>query len=208
MNNDVCVPEEFECAEDMTPFAWIKIAKRLGISPDKELDWLGGGVYANAYDIGDGRVIKISSDESDYRLAQYLYGKSLFGFVRLYDVFEIDGHRCTVSEKMYRVDRHWEKFMKLTDDIRDPVKNFLWWEDKADPALREEYGVQIGWLELVAEICLDHNIAFSDLHWENIMQDSMGCVAITDLGCSYEGWSKNRSEDSWDGGCDCTLCRG
>lgn len=198
MFEDVCVPCSDQFCFDEGE--WVKIAKQFDFNPYRETEHIGAGYYADVYDIGRGRVLKITRDPSDFKMAEKIRKEPLFGFVRIYDVCRVAGYKCIVAEKMARPiksDETWCEFIKTTTrhGKRDPVQNWLFWMDKASDEDREFYKVQIGWLEMVAEQCLDRNYAFADLHSDNVMLDAQGCAYITDMGCAYSNWDDAYRDD-------------
>lgn len=69
----------------------------------EELSYLGSGDFGNAYSIGDGRVLKITSSKSEFDFAKELVGKNvpaLDGFVDFYDASIVEGEYYIIMEEL------------------------------------------------------------------------------------------------------------
>jgi hypothetical protein len=59
--------------------------KKYNIDPE-EMNFLGKGHFGTAYSVGDGRVLKITSSESEYQIASELLNKPQENLVKIYAV--------------------------------------------------------------------------------------------------------------------------
>jgi len=59
--------------------------KKHNIDPE-EMSFLGKGHFGTAYSVGDGRVLKITSSESEYRIAVELLNKPMENLVKIFAV--------------------------------------------------------------------------------------------------------------------------
>jgi serine/threonine protein kinase len=69
----------------------------------EELHHLGSGDFGEAYSIGDGRVLKITSSKSEFNFAKELVGKNfpaLDGFVDFYDASIVEGEYYIIMEEL------------------------------------------------------------------------------------------------------------
>jgi hypothetical protein len=86
------------------------IERRVGCAG---LEELGEGRYGVAYVLGDGRVLKATTDESEATSSSILVGKKLENVAQIYDVFTMDGAWFIVQEKLriVPVDTHETDWM-------------------------------------------------------------------------------------------------
>ena len=73
------------------------IERRVGCAG---LEELGEGTYGVAYVLGDGRVLKATTDESEATASSVLVGKKLENVVQIYDVFTMSGAWFIVQERL------------------------------------------------------------------------------------------------------------
>lgn len=71
---------------------------------EDNLNWLGRGDFGNAYSIGDGRVLKITTSKSEFEIAKEIIqnkgAAALDGFAEIYVAEEVDGKMMIIMEEL------------------------------------------------------------------------------------------------------------
>lgn len=158
--------------------------------------FLGSGYYGNAYATTDGRVLKITRDESEYAMGMQLKEKNYRHIVRIDDAFIIqtaDRELYALIEEKLEIPKELKTFLSDTylghtlrsysqggQDKRDVLSKI----DKA----RELYPEHSKWVDQMWALyqdCMDAGFVNVDSHNENIgMKD--GIIKLFDT-----GWSGN-----------------
>lgn len=72
---------------------------REGVDPD-EIGWLGGGENGNAYDLGDGRVLKITRSNNEYQKALEIKGKRFSNLIDIYSAEKVGSAYYIIMEDL------------------------------------------------------------------------------------------------------------
>lgn len=70
-----------------------------GIDPD-DIGWLGGGENGNAYDLGDGRVLKITRSNNEYQKALEVKGKRFSNLIDIYSAEKVGSAYYIIMEDL------------------------------------------------------------------------------------------------------------
>ena len=111
-----------------------KIVDRVGKEPGAEL---GHGMKGVVYDLGDGRVLKLTADASEIEAMTLMMKSDHPNLVRVYDVFVVcrgqSGIGVVVREWVGRALEKIEDFDRMNSRIRDAV-------DRAEESYEEAIG--------------------------------------------------------------------
>lgn len=89
----------------------------INIDPDN-LSYMGKGDFGEAYSIGDGRILKITSSKSEFELAQQMEGQdipALDSFAKIYKTDVVDGKMLIVLEELIQDSNIEGLFYELLD---------------------------------------------------------------------------------------------
>jgi len=138
-----------------------KIVRRIGREPGREL---GHGMKGVVYDLGDGRVLKLTSDASEVEAMSILKGTDHPNLIRAYDSFVVcQGHKgvgVVVREWVGRTLEEIEEFDSLSSDIRNAV-------DEADEIFGERVHEEISRTEALKGAMEDLLILLGNLRFES-----------------------------------------
>lgn len=159
--------------------------KKNNIDPD-ELSYMGSGDFGEGYDIGDGRVLKITSSKSEFRIAKSLVGKdipALDGFVNFYFADIVDGSYYIIMERLDEdsdiEDLYWE-LTNLLEEQGLPIQ-YLSHLDTDDLDLNDEMLKFISDMEDVNHSYRYLGIEASDIKPDNLGVDSNGKIKAFDI---------------------------
>lgn len=187
------------------PAMWSHLARLLDFDPAIKLPQVGDGSRGTAYELPDGRVIKITRDHSEARAAAVLRDSPdpAGRVVRVDHVYGLEGRLhadgpggtradgyAIVMEKLDRPDPQMAAWADDWPDMTvDPVnvRSFLAEIESAgtnwDTEKSDTWATFSAWLTGVAQYLEDRNIQFSDLHEGNVMSRA-GAPVLIDLGYS------------------------
>ena len=180
-----------------------KIAQKRGY---QKLDYLGSGLFGAAYDIGDGKVLKLTTDHTEANENIYLKGKDLKHIAEPYEVSKINVKDdkdiyIIVLEKLETDPSTYKKHIKLLDDFfeenigrgfADIIGDYIHygWDDsietieykrflKNNPETAEFFQ---GILNIADEL-KKHNVGSMDfVSYTNLGYKSDGSLAFFDVG--------------------------
>ena len=172
------------------------ILQRHGLTPGKAL---GSGANGTAYELADGRVIKVTFDATEATSSNHIAGKNLLGVVRIFAVwrakFSPHGKAFfVVQERLQPVDKRLKKrFDAMIKSLKDVGVVFRGssWDDIVSKALRgpdEMLDVvneleQLGFDQIIDSLDAA-GVRFHDWHSGNIMTRGDGGIIVIDLGVS------------------------
>ena len=171
--------------------------------------WLGAGQYGDAFDIGGGKVLKVTRDDNEAKASNYLKGKSLKHVARIYDVFKFPDHPSLLGYDYYGI--VLERLKPLTGSLEEAVSQALFnvqeavgtdiWADRSIPSQRlfeyyvglftgkrkAEAQADVGYLQKVQigemrDELMQQGVIFHDMHPGNLGQRPDGTWACFDLG--------------------------
>jgi len=173
---------------------WAALAEAIGFNPKTSPHVLGHGSRASAYDVGSGKALKITNDETDaLALATARdHPDPYHGVARVERVFLLDGGPgltgyAILMEKLAPPDPAWADMVDMwpagTHIDPDTVRAFF---DKVKTPAKHarNWPAFATWLAHLGRYLDSVNIKFSDLWAENIMKNSRGGHSIVDLGYS------------------------
>lgn len=174
---------------------------------------LGTGSYGAAYDVGDGRVLKLTHDHDEAIVSAMIRGKTLRNVVKIFDVFALsDSAREDDYQPWYAVTR--EKLVAPKQRDIDVMKvMYELYEDKSlDLWVTQDRSMVSRWRTMLqghlefAGVTRAMNILrdvahgaselrafgfdWTDFHDENIFLSETGVYKIVDV-----GWGKWRVDD-------------
>jgi cytidyltransferase-like protein len=197
-------PDEFGTQVVQGDADLLKAKKGIDIS---KLKFIAAGGMGAAYDMGGGKVLKITSDPSEAVTAQAIKGKNLEHIYRVYDVFrfkeEDDGIQpvyAIVQEKLFPIREtlgNWAFSLALLRQFLAPKHRPIAWEEaragviaernrtskKQDGQLYADILEKMGVGDIVDELA-KLGIVFFDYHPGNIMKRADGTPVVIDLGVS------------------------
>ena len=175
---------------------------------------LGSGAYGNAYQLKNGDVLKLTTDESEAKASNSIKGKNTKHIVRVKDVFRFRDSRMfgVLQERLKELSanekQRFDSAIKNVMHMVDPFEYYMqrsWQETKdiIEDSLTKEYDAQkdsemisktrkdvatledLGFGEVVDEL-FDNEIKYGDLHSGNLMRRNDGSLVIIDLGGESE----------------------
>jgi len=189
-------------------------AKLTGLTLPDNPKVLGQGDRGVAYDIGGGKVLKVTGDQREAMSAGKLINKTLPGLYRVFGVYKdnVDPYwHYIVQEKLTSISgnsvmkvmtKHLKKFS--LDKLISDRGNIAWWMLAKDGNADWEQKIYAAWDEWLKTNKVDKNtkdivdglrsltkagITFYDLHPGNIMKSKRGLVII-DIGASNSSGGK------------------
>jgi serine/threonine protein kinase len=160
--------------------------KNNNIDPE-ELSYLGSGDFGKAYSIGDGRVLKITSSNNEFKIAKELVGKNgigiLDGIVDFYAAEIVDGEKMIIMEELTE-DSHIEDLYYELQNMLDEQGLPIQYLSHLDT---DEYDISEDLLEFINDID-DINRAYqylgieaSDIKPDNLGLDKNGKIKAFDI---------------------------
>jgi hypothetical protein len=130
--------------KDKIHFIKSRIKRAGGNSNTKEWVFLGAGSYGEAYSIGNGLAIKITSSQREVQQAKSLKGKKYKHIYRIIDVFEYSADKVIVNCSFYNCQKEncethrvqyklyygfiiTPKYNKLNNKEKQSLSNLLQW---------------------------------------------------------------------------------
>lgn len=162
---------------------------------EEDLGWLGSGEFGEAYETGDGRVVKLTSSESEFKIAKHLieYNKRFPYFVDIYVAEEIDGDWVIIMEQLDTDGSIEDKFGMVNsylDELGIGIGEIRYadWDDLSEPPSEDE-------MKFIDDICGiagdygDLGITAYDIHDGNLGYDKEGNVKAFDIEDKGGNWS-------------------
>jgi hypothetical protein len=153
---------------------------------DEELSYLGSGDFGEAYSIGDGRVLKITSSKSEFDIAKKLINKDipvLEGFAKFYFADIVDGKYYIIMEELEEDSEIENLFYELQDILENeglPIQ-YLSHLDLDDYEISDELKKFIDDIEDINRGYRYLGIQASDIHSENLGYDNNGKLKAFDI---------------------------
>lgn len=163
-----------------------RLVKSVGVSKDVlDRSWIGCGEYSDVYDIGGGKVLRISN-YPEYELASYLKDNPTYGFVKVFDAFEVEDYSIAVCEKLYPIRIEgiaWGNFIRCFGNY-DPLSMYFEAEEWLKKT-RYLYEIELEHFDKVVQSCVESGIRIEDLHSENWLMTKDEEIVICDLGFAH-----------------------
>jgi GNAT superfamily N-acetyltransferase len=83
----------------------------IGVDYD-DLNWLGSGDFGSAYSMGNGKVLKVTTSDTEFAIAKDIQNGNYSSFAKVYDTQLIDGNKLIILEEL-----------EIDSDVED-----LWYE--------------------------------------------------------------------------------
>ena len=117
-------------------------------APSGKLRFLGHGMYAGVYDLGDGRVLKLTKDKKDAQAFANVLHRPAPAFAVTLDVFQIKGHGVPVygivSEKL--------KPVSSTEELEWNIFAEIYFYGLLRPLTYEQKGINTAWATWVRKV--------------------------------------------------------
>jgi hypothetical protein len=161
-------------------------ASSIGLNPEN-LTWMGSGDFGNAYDTGDGRVIKVTSSPSEFNIARQLIGQTGF-FAQIYDTKEINGEYVILQEKLEEdsdIENNFYILLNLLEEQGLPIQYLsnLYPDDLSEEGQSQYYEIS-SFIDAIENICREYRmlgIEASDIRPENLGYDKNGILKTFDM---------------------------
>jgi len=161
-------------------------AKSIGVNPES-LNFIGKGDFGEAYEIPDGKIIKVTNSDSEASIAKSLIGKET-AFAKIYDVKTINSQHIILQEKL-KIDPSIEyKFHQLQDILQEqglPIQYIEYLdEDELSPENKITYEQLTDFINAIEDINTEYRrlgIEASDIRPENLGYDENGVLKAFDI---------------------------
>ena len=158
----------------------------IGIDPNN-LGYMGRGDFGEAYDTGDGRVIKVTGSPSEVAIAKKLIGKKGF-FAEIYDVKELNGYDIILQEKLEEgsdIEHNFYMLEELLNEQDLPIQYLGHLdEDELSPEGKSIYDSLINFINGLENINREYRylgIEASDIRPENLGYSKDGVLKAFDI---------------------------
>lgn len=155
------------------------------IDPDN-LSYMGSGEFGEAYSIGDGRILKITSSKSEFELAQQMEGKNipaLDSFAKIYKTDVVDGKMLIVLEELTEDSNIENLFYELLEILNEqglPIQ-YLGHLDTDDVEISDELKSFMDDMEGILYGYRYLGIEASDIRPENMGYSKDGKIKAFDI---------------------------
>jgi hypothetical protein len=159
---------------------------------------IGEGSYGTAYDIGKGRVLKITTDEVEAGIANYILSlkKNFKHIAKIYDVFTTK--ELKRSGYFFIVMKMYEPLDDIDQEEFDEAASIY---DNGGDVKEETEGTNATWrrkvrkyypmVKAIDEECRKVKILAGDIHSGNVGWDKNGNLVLFDIGGSSRGPKSN-----------------
>lgn len=105
-----------------------RTSKELGFN---YLKFIGMGDYGMAYDVNGNKVLKITTDENEYKIANYLRGKNTKYLIEIYDVRKISDDKT--NSALYSIVMDKVEKLNITEkEFITALNSYFFYESKLD----------------------------------------------------------------------------
>ena len=161
-------------------------ARSIGLDPDS-LGYMGKGENGEAFDAGNGRIIKVTSSSSEFEIAKKLLGKSGY-HATIYDVQQI-GNSFIIYQEMLQMDSDIEyKYYQLQELLNQQGLPMQYLghldEDELSPEDKLIYDELSDFITGIENINREYRylgIEASDIQPDNMGYDNQGNLKAFDL---------------------------
>ena len=162
---------------------------KLNLIEFNKVSWLGEGEYGNAYSLGNGKVLKMTSSIREYEIASEIIGKKLPGIVRFYFAKEV-GSRLfalimdeletdsSIADDMYRT----ELILTTQGLSIEEIGNFDEREyDGSEGDLDPGIVKYMDELDTIFRSCRNLGMRIPDINYGNLGYDNNGVLTAFDI---------------------------
>ena len=163
----------------------LSFLKKNHIDPE-ELNYLGSGDFGEAYSTGDGRVLKKTRSDSEYKIALEILNKPspIFdAFAKIYDVAKIEGYGYILMEELETDSEIEDLYNELTSTLDEqglPIQ----WVSHLDTDEVEISSELEAFIDGISDINRAYNylgIEASDIKPDNLGYDDSGNLKAFDI---------------------------
>lgn len=152
------------------------------IDPDN-LSYLGSGDFGEAYSIGDGRVLKITTSKNEFELAKQIESKNIPGFATIYKTDIVGNKKLIILEELEQdseiEDLFWE-LMGYLDEQGLPIQ-YLGHLDLESIEISNRLKSFIDGLDRITRSYRNLGIEASDIQPDNLGYSSSGELKAFDI---------------------------
>jgi hypothetical protein len=152
------------------------------IDPDN-LSYLGRGDFGEAYSIGDGRVLKITTSKNEFELAKQIESKNIPGFATIYKTDIVGNKKLIILEELEQdseiEDLFWE-LMGYLDEQGLPIQ-YLDHLDLEPIEISNRLKSFIDGLDRITRSYRNLGIEASDIQPDNLGYSSSGELKAFDI---------------------------
>jgi hypothetical protein len=121
------------------------ILERVGLSEKARPKFIGHGMYANVYDLGDGRVLKLTYDKKDALAFANILHRPAPAFAVILDVFQVP-----IKPVVYGIVAEKLKPLPASFEVEWSYFTLIIWFRFFRPLGREQQGINVDWAKTVA----------------------------------------------------------
>jgi len=153
-----------------------------------ELFWEGEGAYGTAYASEDNEtIIKITTDEAEFKIAEKLLNEPKDSLVKIYQVFKHKDLMVIVQEKL-NTDFDLSIFHEIERRMNDQGLNWMCFVDYFEEGeLTKEEAEMVDKISAIIWDCRSLGMDWIDLHSENIGIDKNGKMKHFDVSDCAKG---------------------
>lgn len=166
--------------------------RKHNINPE-EMSFLGKGHFGTAYSLGDGRVLKITSSDSEYKIASELLNHPMENLVRIYAAEKtiespLRGYYYILQEELEQDSKDESLFYEVLNILETqgiPVSYISHFDEEEYEAENGEINPEVKtFLQELSEVIWDARRFTGDtmdIHADNIGRDKNGVLKAFDL---------------------------